>query len=66
MAQRETGDRMIGWGAYFQVSGLGHQAPGSGIQVRVQVQEICHRFSHLSSTQPSTLPIRQPLTAKTF
>jgi hypothetical protein len=53
---------MIGWGAYFQVSGLGHQAPGSGIQVRVQVQEICHRFSHLSSIQPSIqssiLPIR--------
>ncbi len=41
---------MIGWGGiHFQVSGLGHQAPGSGFQVRVQLQEICHRFSHLSS-----------------
>ena len=42
-AQRETGDRMIGWGGdNFQVSGLGHQVPGAGIQVQVQVQEICH------------------------
>ena len=25
---------MIGWGAIFQVSGLGPQVPGSGYQVR--------------------------------
>ncbi len=30
---------MIGWGSHFQVSGLGHQEPGTGDQVRVQ--EIC-------------------------
>ena len=29
---------MIGWG-YFQVTGLGRQEPGSGVQVRVQVQD---------------------------
>jgi hypothetical protein len=34
--QGETGDRMIGWGLYFQVSGLGHQEPGSGHQVQVR------------------------------
>ena len=39
-AQRETGNRMIGWGAHFQVSGLSHQAPGTGAQVQVRVQEI--------------------------
>ena len=43
--QRETGDRMIGGGAQFQVSGLGHQVPDSGAQVRVQVQEIGHLSS---------------------
>ena len=43
-AQRETGDRMIGWGGdNFQVSGLGHQVPGAGIQVQVQVRELSHR-----------------------
>ena len=26
---------MIGWGAHFQISGLGHQEPGTGDQVRV-------------------------------
>ena len=34
--QRETGNRMIGWGAYFQVPGLGHQEPGAGNQVQVR------------------------------
>ena len=75
---------MIGGGAQFQVSGLGRQVPGSGVQVRVQVQEICHpssatdsvifqfqvagggtsalrhRFSHLSSIQPSIQSSTQP------
>jgi hypothetical protein len=27
-------------GAHFQVSGLGNREPGSGVQVRVQVQEL--------------------------
>jgi hypothetical protein len=36
-AQRETGDLMIGCG-HFQVTGLGRRVPGSGVQVRVQVQ----------------------------
>ena len=43
-AQRETGDRMDGGGRdNFQVSGLGHQVPGSGIQVQVRVRELSHR-----------------------
>ena len=46
--QRETGNRMIGWGAHFQVTGLSRQVPGSDIQVRVLVQEI----RPLSSIQP--------------
>ena len=40
---------MIGWGHFFRVSGLSHQVPGSGIQVRVQVQEICHQSSVIDS-----------------
>jgi hypothetical protein len=40
MAQRETGDRIVGGGIYFQVSGLGRREPGSGLQVRVQVQDL--------------------------
>jgi hypothetical protein len=40
---------MIGGGAHFQVSGLGHQVPGSGVRVRVQVQEICHPSSAIDS-----------------
>ena len=35
LEQRETGNRMIGWGAHFQVSGLGHRDPGPGDQVQV-------------------------------
>jgi hypothetical protein len=31
---------MIGWGIHFQVSGLGSRVPGSGLQVRVQVQDL--------------------------
>jgi hypothetical protein len=31
---------MIGWGAHFQVSGLGRREPGSGLQVRDQVQDL--------------------------
>ncbi|MEY3812390.1 MAG: hypothetical protein RI910_152 [Verrucomicrobiota bacterium] len=27
-------------GAFFQVSGLGRRVPGSGVQVRVQVQDM--------------------------
>ena len=30
---------------HFQVSGLGHQVSGSGAQVQVRVQEICHPSS---------------------
>jgi hypothetical protein len=30
---------MIGWGYIFQVTGLGGQVSGAGVQVRVQVQE---------------------------
>ena len=30
---------MIGWGSIFQVPGLGSREPGTGVQVRVQVQE---------------------------
>jgi hypothetical protein len=40
---------MIGWGTHFQVSGPGHQVPGSGVQVRVQVQEICNLSSDINS-----------------
>ena len=40
---------MIGWGAQFQVSGLGRQVPGSGVQARVQVQEIGHLSSAIDS-----------------
>jgi hypothetical protein len=29
---------MIGWVYLYQVSGLGNREPGSGVQVRVQVQ----------------------------
>ena len=31
---------MIKWGIHFQVSGLGSQVPGTGPQVRVQVQDL--------------------------
>ena len=31
---------MIGWGIHFQISGLGSQVPGTGPQVRVQVQDL--------------------------
>ena len=31
---------MIGWGIHFQISGLGSRVPGSGVQVRVQVQDL--------------------------
>jgi hypothetical protein len=52
---------MIGWGAYFQVSGLGHQEPGAGNQVQVRVavnppSVICHRFSHPSFQVPGDSP----------
>ena len=39
-AQRGTGGRMIGGGHSFRVSGLGSREPGSGVQVRVQVQDL--------------------------
>ncbi len=39
-AQRETGDRMIGWGRNYQVTGLSRREPGAGAQVRVQVQDL--------------------------
>ena len=42
---------MIGWGVHFQVSGLGRQVPGSGVQVRVKVQEICPLSSIQSSSR---------------
>ena len=51
--QRETG--LDGAGTHFQVSGLSHQAPGTGAQVQVRVREIypppalSDRLSHLSS-----------------
>ena len=53
---------MVSGGPRFQVSGLGNQVPGSGVQARVQVQEIGHRYSHLSSIQPS-IGISHPPTA---
>ena len=31
---------MISWGHTFRVSGLGSRVPGSGVQVRVQVQDL--------------------------
>ncbi len=34
-------------GDHFQVSGLGHQVSGSGAQVQVRVQEICHPSSDI-------------------
>jgi hypothetical protein len=37
--QRETGDRMIGGGYILQVPGLGGQVSGTGVLVRVRVQE---------------------------
>jgi hypothetical protein len=41
---------MVSWGQKrFQVSGLGHQDSGTGIQVQVQVQELCHLSSVLDS-----------------
>ena len=49
-AQRETGDRNIGLGHFFQVPGVGHQTLGTGIQVQVQVLALCHP----SSMQPSS------------
>ena len=51
---------MIGWGAHFQVSGLSHQEPGTGDQVRVQ--ELCP----LSSVIDSALFYSQPLSAITY
>jgi len=37
----EIGGRAgVGVGKYFQVSGLGNREPGSGVQVRVQVQDL--------------------------
>ena len=38
-AHRGTGDRTIGWGCIFQVTGLGRQASGTGVLVLVQVRE---------------------------
>ncbi len=38
--QGETGERGIGWGGYFQVSGLGRREPAPGLQVQVQVQDL--------------------------
>jgi hypothetical protein len=37
--QGSKGNRMIGWG-HFRVSGLSSRVPGSGVQVRVQVQDL--------------------------
>ena len=47
--QRETGNRMIDWGVHFQVSGLGRQVPGSGVQVQAQVRETRHPSSVIDS-----------------
>ncbi len=48
---------MIGWGYFFQVPGLGHQDSGTGIQVQVQVQDLCHLSSVIDSTLwPSSPP----------
>ena len=50
LTQRETGDRIVGWGQkHFRVPGLGRRVPGAGIRVRVQVR-VCYP---LSSIQPS-------------
>ena len=32
------GNRMIGWGAQFRVSGLGSRVSGTGLQVQVRVR----------------------------
>ncbi len=65
-------------GDRFQVSGLGHQVPGPGIQVQVQVREICHLSSVIDAVIDSalnavlysvlalSLPSRHPLTAIRF
>ena len=51
LTQRETGDRMMGWGIHFQVSGLGSRVPGTGLRVRVQVQDLhSTRCPHLHLT----------------
>ncbi len=33
-------DQRLGGSGYFRVSGLGRREPGSGVQVRVQVQDL--------------------------
>ena len=48
MAQRGTGDRIVGGGIYFQVSGLSRREPGSDVRVRVQVRDLNFtRLPHL-------------------
>jgi hypothetical protein len=39
---------MIGWGAHFQVSGLSHQVPGTGYQVREPVPGPAPEPEHLN------------------
>ena len=46
---------MNGWGAYFQVSGLGHRDPGSDHQVRVRVREIDPLSSAIDPTIDSVI-----------
>jgi hypothetical protein len=36
-------------GYFFRVPGLGRRVPGAGIQVQVQVQELCHPSSAIDS-----------------
>ncbi len=50
------GNRKIGRGHFFQVTGLGHRIPGTGSGTLPSV--LCHRFSRLFSPllQPSSLP----------
>ena len=58
--QRETGNRRISWGHFFQVSGLGPRVSGSGVQVQVRVRDSAIR--PLSSIQSSIQPVQpQPL-----
>ena len=55
---------MIGWGAHFQVSGLSHQEPGTGDQVRVQ--EVCPLSSVIDSVLHAVLHSSHPLIANRF
>ena len=46
----------VGVGKYFQVTGLGRREPGSGVQVRVQVQDL--NFAPYLSPVPDNTYLR--------